>query len=171
MYTYAYIYIYIYIYTSIHIHVYTYIHVSTYIYTQSIILPHSSHFPQFLLQIIYIRIRMNIYSSNILYIFPRFPLKLCICVYLQYIYYSTILHISLISPLTWCKCIYQIIYVCTYMFTYSSTVHICADVHLGSTKSVKYELYCHIIFVRSHCFWNTIRSIVNLGLTVFLSIS
>jgi len=48
------------------------------------------------------------------------------------------------------------------MFTYS--VHICADVHhrrLGSTKSAKYELYCHIIFVRSHCFWKTIRSIVN----------
>jgi len=44
-----------------------------------------------------------------------------------------------------------------------NSVHICADVHLGSTKIAKYELYHHIIFVWSHCFWNTIRSIVNLG--------
>jgi len=50
------------------------------------------------------------------------------------------------------------------------SVHICGDVHLGSNKSAKYELYCHIIFVWLHCFWNTIRSIVNLGLTIFLSI-
>jgi len=50
------------------------------------------------------------------------------------------------------------------------SVHICADVNLGSTKSTKYELYCHMIFVWSHCFWNIIRSIVNLGLTVLLSI-
>jgi len=49
-------------------------------------------------------------------------------------------------------------------------VHICLDVHLGSTKIAKYELYCHIIFVWSHCFWNTITSIVNLGWTVCLSI-
>jgi len=40
-----------------------------------------------------------------------------------------------------------------------NSVHICADVHLGSTKIAKYELYCHIIFVWSHYFWNTIRSI------------
>jgi len=37
-----------------------------------------------------------------------------------------------------------------------NSVHICADVHLGSTKIAKYELYCHIIFVWLHCFWNTI---------------
>ena len=37
-----------------------------------------------------------------------------------------------------------------------NSVHICADVHLGSTKIAKYELYCHIIFIWSHCFWNTI---------------